>query len=168
MPGFVIHIAIGQEYLKKHNLNYSKEFIEGTVAPDFTNDKTKTHYGRSPRYTNLKKFLDNNKIDNNYNKGFFLHLITDYLFYNYYITNIGKEGLYNDYDLTNKEIINKYNVILLDNVKDKVFFKDGKPKILTLELAYKIIDEISSIDMEKIETEVINNFKKWNTYNAFI
>ncbi len=43
MPGFVIHIAIGQEYLRKHNKNYSKEFIKGTVEPDFTEDKTKTH-----------------------------------------------------------------------------------------------------------------------------
>ena len=108
MPGFVIHIAIGQEYLRKHNLNYSKEFIKGIVAPDFTSDKSKTHYGKSPRYTNLKKFLDNNKIDTDYNKGFFLHLITDYLFYNYYVTKIGKDGLYNDYDLTNKDIIQKF------------------------------------------------------------
>ena len=164
MPGFVIHIAIGQEYLRKHNLNYSKEFIKGTVAPDFTDDKSKTHFGKSPRYTNLKRFLDNNKTDNDYNKGFFLHLITDYLFYNYYVTKIGKEGLYNDYDLTNKDIINKYNVILLDNVKDKVFFKEGIPKTLTLELACKIIDEISSMDLKDIEAEVKNNIPKWNYY----
>ncbi len=168
MPGFVIHIAIGQEYLRKHNLNYSKEFIKGIVAPDFTSDKSKTHYGKSPRYTNLKKFLDNNKIDTDYNKGFFLHLITDYLFYNYYVTKIGKDGLYNDYDLTNKEIINKYNIILLDSVKDKVFFKDGEPKTLTLELGCKIIDDISSMDIERIEAEVNKNLPKWNYYKGKI
>lgn len=164
MPGFVIHIAIGQEYLRKHNIKYSEKFIEGTVAPDFTNDKSKTHYGKSPRYTSLKNFLDNNKIDTDYNRGFFLHLITDYLFYNYYILKIGNNGLYNDYDLTNKEIIKKYNVVLLNNVKDKIFFKKGEPKILTLELAYKIIDEISSMDIEKIEAEVNKNLPKWNHF----
>ena len=84
MPGFVIHLAIGQEYLRKQNKNYSEEFQKGIVAPDFIDDKSKTHYGKSPRYTNLEKFLDNNKIDTDFNKGFFLHLITDYLFYNYY------------------------------------------------------------------------------------
>lgn len=164
MPGFVIHIAIGQEYLRKHNKNYSKEFIKGTVEPDFTEDKTKTHYGKSPKYTNLKKFLDNNEIDNDYNKGIFLHLVTDYLFYNYYITKIAKGGLYNDYDLTNREIVNKYNVKLLDSVKNKVFFKEGTPKILTLELAYKLIDEISSMNLEEIEAEVNKNLPEWNYY----
>lgn len=164
MPGFVIHIAIGQEYLKKHKMKYSKEFIEGTIAPDFTDDKTKTHYGKSPRYTNLKNFLDNNKIDNDYNNGIFLHLITDYLFYNYYITKIGKDGLYNDYDLTNKDIIQKYDVILLDEVKNKVFFKCGKPKTLILELACRIIDEISSMDIDQIKAEVNQNLKRWNYY----
>ena len=117
MPGFVIHIAIGEEYLRKHNLNYSKEFIKGTVAPDFTDDKSKTHYGKSPRYTNLKKFLENNK-----------------------------------------------NVILIDDVKDKVFFKEGTSKTLTLELACKIIDEISSMDLKEIEAEVNKNLSKWNYY----
>lgn len=164
MPGFVIHIAIGQEYLKKQNKNYSEEFIKGTIAPDFTDDKSKTHYGKSPRYTNLKKFLDNNKIDTDFNKGFFLHLITDYLFYNYYIESTGKSGLYNDYDITNKNLIEKYNVILLDNVKDKVFFKEGTPEILTLELSCKIIDEISNVDLEKIKEEVNQNLPKWNYY----
>ena len=56
MPGFVIHLAIGQEYLRKQNKNYSEEFQKGIVAPDFIDDKSKTHYGKSPRYTNLKKF----------------------------------------------------------------------------------------------------------------
>ena len=47
MPGYVVHIAIAQEYLKKHNMKYSKDFIMGSVAPDFTSDKSKTHYGKS-------------------------------------------------------------------------------------------------------------------------
>lgn len=164
MPGFVIHLAIGQEYLRKQNKNYSEEFQKGIVAPDFIDDKSKTHYGKSPRYTNLKKFLDNNKIDTDFNKGFFLHLITDYLFYNYYVTNTGKSVLYNDYDITNKSIMEKYNVTLLDSVKDKIFFKEGVPEILTLELSYKIIDEISNVNLERIKEEVNKNLSRWNYY----
>ena len=48
MPGYIIHIATAQEYLRKHKKEFSEEFIEGTIAPDFTNDKSKTHYGKSP------------------------------------------------------------------------------------------------------------------------
>lgn len=53
MPGYVIHIATAQEYLKKHRKEYSIDFINGTIAPDLTNDKQKTHYGKSPAYTSL-------------------------------------------------------------------------------------------------------------------
>ena len=58
MPGFVMHIAIGQEYAKKHkNIENYDEFIRGNILPDLTKEKFKTHYGKSPAYTNLKKFL---------------------------------------------------------------------------------------------------------------
>ena len=47
MPGYVIHIAVAQEYQKKHHCKCSIEFIKGTVAPDFTDDNfeeiLKTH-----------------------------------------------------------------------------------------------------------------------------
>ena len=42
MPGYVIHIAIAQEYLKKHNQNFSGEFIEGSIYPDLISDKSKS------------------------------------------------------------------------------------------------------------------------------
>ena len=37
-------------------------------------------------------------------------------------------------------------------------------KTLTLELACKIIDEISSMDLKEIEAEVNKNLSKWNYY----
>lgn len=169
MPGFVIHIAIAKEYLKKHdNIENVEEFIKGNVAPDLTDDKTKTHYGKSPTFTNLNQFLIHNKIDNSFNKGIFLHLIADYLFYNHYLKSIpvqgSKEILHNDYDLINKELIEKYNIELLDNIKQYVFCKDGKPQILTLNLITKVIEEISSLNLEEVEQEVIEKNKKWETY----
>lgn len=39
MPGFVVHIAVAQEYLKKHNKSFSEDFILGSIDPDFTNNK---------------------------------------------------------------------------------------------------------------------------------
>ena len=44
MPGFVMHIAIGQEYISKHSSteNYD-EFILGNIDPDLTKEKYKTH-----------------------------------------------------------------------------------------------------------------------------
>ena len=133
-----------------------------------TDDKTKTHYGKSPAYTNLKNYLLKNEINTTFDEGYFLHLVTDYLFYNYYLNYLEKPQIYNDYDYTNKNIIEKYNISIPENIKDKVFFKEGIPKILTLELAYKVIEEISSMDLEKIKQEVLGNNPKWNTYKNIV
>lgn len=168
MPGYIIHLAIAKEYLRKNKKEINKDFLEGTIAPDLTTNKSKTHYGKSPAYTNLGEYLKQNKIENDYDKGFFLHLIADYLFYNKYLEKLEKPQIYKDYDYTNKFIIEKYNIEILDTIKDKVFFEEGIPINITLELLYKMIDEISSLNMEKIEEEVKNNDIKWNTYKKLV
>lgn len=169
MPGYVIHVAVAQEYLRKNKSKENAEqFIKGTVAPDLIKPKSLSHYGKSPAYTNLNNFLLNNKLDTSFQKGFFLHLITDYLFYNHYLNKFSKEFIYDDYDILNKELIEKYNVKLPEEVLDNVFFKEGDTKILSFELACKIIDEISSYDINDIEKELKNNDLKWNTYKNLI
>lgn len=168
MPGFVVHIAIAQEYLRKHKKDFSQDFILGSIAPDFDSDKSKSHYGKSPAYTNLGNFLQSNTPSTDFEQGYFLHLVTDYLFYNYYVENFRKPQIFDDYDFTNEALIKKYNVILPDQVKDKVFFKNGTPEILTLPLACKIIDEISELTLEEIEKEINKNNQKWNYYKNII
>lgn len=169
MPGYVIHIAIANEYIKKHKKREKvNEFINGVIAPDLIDIKSKTHYGKSPAYTELKEFLKNNKIADSFNRGCFLHLITDYLFYNYYLEYYNKQDMYHDYDVLNRTLIEKYKVILPDNIKDKVFFIQDEPKILSLDLATKIIDEISSMDIDDIECEVMNDNKKWKKYKKLV
>lgn len=164
MAGYVIHIAIAQEYLRKNNKEYNRDFIKGAILPDLTNDKSKTHYGKSPSYTNLKRFLLENEIKSDIDKGIFIHLITDYLFYNYYIENFSKQYIYDDYDISNKTLIYKYNVKLIDEIKENVHFKVGKMKVLNFSLIYKLIDEISSLNLEQVQKEALNNSPKWNYY----
>lgn len=168
MPGYVIHIAVAQEYQKKHHCKCSIEFIKGTVAPDFTDDKQKTHYGVSPVYTNLKRFLESNKLSNDYSKGYFLHLVADYLFYNYYLDKIDKKQIHTDYDYINDSLIKKYDVKLINEVKEKVHFKEGTPKILSIDLACKFIDEVSELNLSDIKKEVMDNNSKWNYYKKLI
>ena len=168
MPGYVIHLAIAQEYLRKHNKKKSEDFILGSIEPDFTTDRTKTHYGKSPAYTNLKEYLENNKIDDDFKQGYFLHLVTDYLFYNYYLNEIRKPQIYEDYDVTNKTLIEKYKIDLPEKVKDKIFFKNGNPEILTVKLACKVIDEVSEYTLEEIAKEVIEGSDRWNYYKRLV
>ncbi len=168
MAGYVIHIAVAQEFLRKNKENYNEEFIRGSILPDLTNDKSKTHYGKSPAYTNLKKFLLENELSNNLNRGKFIHLITDYLFYNYYLDKFSKEYIYDDYDKSNKKLLEKYNIKILEEVKNSVFYKTGEMKILTYPLIYRLIDEISDLNLEQVKEEIMQDNKKWNYYKKII
>ena len=96
MPGFTIHLAIGEQYIKKHKeeIKNKKEFIKGIIAPDLNEkmtdiekNKSKSHYGKWEEYsatTNIEQFLKDKNVNVNedYWKGYFLHLLTDYYFYN--------------------------------------------------------------------------------------
>lgn len=167
MAGFVIHLAIAQEHLKKSKRKEENEeqFIFGSVQPDFIMPKTASHYGATPEYTDLKKFLKNNDIESSIDRGRFLHLITDYLFYNHYLGHYPREELNDDYDFANKQLVEKYNVNVIKEVKDKIYFKEGTPKHMTFDLACKVIDEISELDLDQVKKEVLkDNKNKWNTY----
>lgn len=168
MAGYVIHLAIAEEYLKKHKdvkEDYD-EFIKGVIYPDSVTDKSLTHYGIKSSKVILKDFLQDNEINNSYMRGYFLHLITDYLFYNKYLEKFTKD-IYNDYDILNKRLIEKYNVVLPENIQNNVFYEDGETKILTLELAIKIIDEISDLNLNAVEKEIRKNpnDEKWSKIN---
>ena len=156
MPGYVIHLAVAERYLNKHQdkkENY-EEFIEGVIFPDSEEDKEKTHYGKGSSNSNLYKFLQEHKLDNSFNRGYFLHLLTDHLFYNYYIDSFCKD-LYNDYDMLNKELINEYEVKLPQKVEKFVFYKEGDNfRILNRELAHIVVKEISAGKFEYIATVI--------------
>ena len=168
MAGYVIHLAIAEEYLRKHKdiKEDYEELIKGVIYPDSVTDKSLTHYGIKSSKVILKDFLQDNEINNSYMRGYFLHLITDYLFYNKYLEKFSKD-IYNDYDILNKRLIEKYNVVLPENVQNNVFYKEGETKILTMELAIKIIDEISDLNLNAVEKEIRENSndEKWSKIN---
>lgn len=167
MPGYVIHLAVAEEYLKKHKYRQEEynEFINGVIFPDSIKDKQKTHYGEKSSLSNLYEFLKLNKIDTSFNRGYFLHLLTDYLFYNKYIDRMSND-MYNDYDILNKTLIEKYSVKLPECIKEMVFFKEGNLVILSLELIIKMIDDISNMDLDELEKDVYKDPKKWTTMRS--
>ena len=60
---------------------YKKVFINGIIKPDLI-EKEKSHYLDENGTPKLEEFLKDIPLDTDYNKGYFLHLVTDYLFYN--------------------------------------------------------------------------------------
>lgn len=167
MPGYVIHLATANEYIRKHKneIKNKEDFFKGCIAPDETDKENKkiTHYGNGSDQVELRKYLQSNNLESDYQKGYFLHLITDYIFYNKLLECISKK-IYNDYDILNDYLIKKYDVKLLDEIKDKVFYTDGQTEILSKELAEKIIDVASETSLEGVKNEIIScdYIEKWD------
>lgn len=163
MPGYVIHLAVAEEYLRKHKEKKEEydDFIQGVIFPDSVKDKSETHYGRASSQANLYKFLEENEIQDSFKRGYFLHLLTDYLFYNQYIEYFSKD-MYNDYDILNRKLMEKYNVTLPEKVKGAVYFKEGlELKILSLPLVEKFIEDVSKLDIDEVIKEVKKDPEKW-------
>jgi len=184
MAGFHIHIAIGKEFLKKNKITNINDFYKGIIDPDFEN-KIESHYGgfQDKNYlkeylankVNLKNYLLNNKIDTDYQKGVFLHLITDYLFFNNffpadYINNVSyerfREDLYYSYDLNNKYIEDKYQIYdfpYWDKINKDVL---EKQKIVNIRRGTNILENkkvdnfilsVANINLEEYKSKILKN-----------
>jgi len=159
MPGYIIHLAVAKEYIRNFRIKDEEEFLKGTIAPDLlattlAEGKEKTHY--SPiggAQVNLKQFLKENKITSSYMEGYFLHLVVDYLFYNRYFTNFDTR-LYDDYDKTNKQLIEEYNITIPDEISEIIQFKEGELEILDIEKLNQMITEISKKSIREYEKEL--------------
>lgn len=162
MPGYVIQLSVANRYIEKHpeEIKDHNKFIEGVISPDGVTDKSITHYGPKSSKVNLKLFLESNEINDDFNKGYFLHLVTDYLFYNRFLDYFSKD-IYNDYDILNKTLEEKYNVKIPEEVKNKVFYKTGETKILNLESVIEFIEKTSEYKLEYIKQRVMENDINW-------
>ena len=125
----------------------------------------------------MPKFLSENEISNDYVKGVFLHLITDYLFFNDFIEanylntvsyNDFVKDLYYSYDYTNEYLLNKYNLdlsayekIIDENINNdknekETTFADGN-NILPYDKLDAFIERVSNINLEKYKIKLLAN-----------
>lgn len=91
MPSFQIHLAIAKRYMEKHIIQNRDAFMEGSIAPDFVRPKEKSHYTigiagedlieNAKNKVDIKRYLKENKVETDYEKGVFLHLLTDKIFF---------------------------------------------------------------------------------------
>lgn len=174
MASFNIHIAVGNLYQRNNKIKNNLEFFNGIVEPDMADDKTLTHFSgeiiensiiRSlERKVNLVEFLNNYNISSDYNKGWFIHLVTDYLFYNYfldkdYLKNVTykefSKDIYHSYDDVNDYLVNKYQLVYPSMevehyiIKNRGKLTNDKYKNI---LPYKELDEfilkVANINLE--------------------
>ena len=106
MAGYMIHLAIGSVYAQNNEIEDLQSFYKGIIEPDMIDNKSKSHYGLVTSQPGLNKFIKLNGISTSYKEGYFLHLLTDYLFYNRFLENWNPD-IYNDYV---REIIPKKDI----------------------------------------------------------
>ena len=111
-------------------------------------------------YINLREFLKENEINNDYDKGYFLHLVTDYIFYNKFLECFSKD-IYNDYDVLNEKLQEKYNVNIPESIRKEIFYKKGKTVILEMDKVVKFIEEVSDYKLSEIKEKVLEDDKYW-------
>lgn len=170
MPGYIIHIAIANEYIKKHQeeIKDTKAFIKGTIAPDLSNNKYESHYGNyAEKHVGLSNFMKQIEIDINsdYGKGYFLHLIADELFYHntfkkekMYVQKNHLKTFYHDYDCLNKEIFKEYEIKdIPDEAKKHAKEVNEKPELLDFARVKKFIDTLSKISIKEQINEINKN-----------
>lgn len=169
MPSFTIHIAVAKEYIKKHKSEIEDEceFIKGNYAPDLevdmktpAKDKNKTHYGNWdiwPVEIRFLEFFYDEKVDlsKDFWKGYLLHLLTDEYFYTktfpketqYILEN--NDSFYKDYNCLNKDIMEQYNINIIEDIKKYMTFIKGKTKYLEKDKIISFIEEMSDIDLDE-------------------
>lgn len=179
MPCLAIHLAIAKKYCERHPYEDNESFIKGSLAPDISNDKVKSHYGSNyqtvdiieymKKKVDLSKFLNENDLNSSFNKGYFLHLICDYEFFGKYITDetlkgktteeINKKG-YQDYNIITPILMKKYNICiptyLTEKYKAMLCCTDtGKLTLISLDVVESFIEEMSQVDLEKYAKKYI-------------
>ena len=192
MPSFNIHLAVAVKYCENNKIDDKELFFRGSIDPDLVKDKSISHYTgmRDERFlrqyvfekVRLNEFLKENKVETDYEKGVFLHLATDFIFYqeilsDEYLASVDYDGmiqdLYYTYRITNPYLEEKYNIhsLNLDEVME-VNIKQTLTRmnvdntcgnnLLPEEKMENFINKMSKIDIqsyiEKIKREDKNVF----------
>ena len=184
MASIAFHIVAGKEYCKKNNVDNISDFISGCTAPDIAQDRVASHYGKKKTATSytdailnkvdLYMYCKKNKINTDYKRGIFFHLITDYLFYKEYLLNSPdykkienlpyldiKNKIYLEYNILNLWFVNNYNLDLEELPEVSNGINDGKLEVLSISELKKLIKELSTIDLDQIYQDVLYKNPRW-------
>lgn len=189
MPSFNIHLAVAVKYSEKNNIENKDAFFRGSIDPDLVKDKSISHYtgmrdkNHLRQYVfekvRLNEFLKENKVETDYEKGVFLHLATDFIFYqeflsDEYLAGVDFDGmiqdLYYSYRITNPYLEEKYNIhslnlddVMNNNIKQtltrmQVDNTCGN-NLLPEEKMENFIDKLSKLDIKSYIEKIIREDK---------
>ena len=172
MPSLLIHLAIAKRYTELHpgKILNQNEFEKGSIAPDLDGsfsrilsdtEKATSHYRIKPDddAVDFNKFINDKNVDlsSDYWKGYYLHLLTDHLFYKTAFEQEYQQSLkdeiylYNDYEVLAPQIIKDFHPTLnadytTNIVKQCLAVKNGECEYLNYAKLRDFIEKISASD----------------------
>ena len=180
MASSAMHLAIAKKYLEKNKdkkFDY-KKVMAGTLYPDATNDKDKTHYTMVNRGDNnvthlaskvdLYAFLKEYEVLDSFELGWFIHLIADYLFFSecfteeYLLSHTYEQfrsDLYFAYDCLGKYLSEKYELTIEDYESYTSEYYEGsyyQESIFSKDLIDSFIERVSSVNIEEYIDKIRN------------
>ena len=159
MPGYMIHLAVGKVYEQNNTIKDIEAFENGIIMPDLLPDKSKSHYGKYSSSPGLNSYIaETNGNLNSYQEGYFLHLATDYLFYNKFL-KAWNPVIYEDYDKLNFRIMQKYGISIPEEIKQIVKFKNGSLSFLNEDDLYNFINSVGKINIRQIIAQKNVNYE---------
>lgn len=172
MASSPIHLAIAKKYIERYNLLDKRLVLSGTLYPDTVKDKNISHYADLEKRghdnishlagkVNLYSFLLEHENMDSFQFGWFIHLVTDYLFFDecftkeYLLSHSYEEfrrDLYFSYDCLTNYLMEKYNITMEDyTIYPNEFFpgKGYKECLFTKDMIDDFITRVSSIDINE-------------------
>ena len=182
MASLILHQIIGEKYCCLNNISNKPKFLEGNIAPDILPNKDERHY-KAPAENmfsyldaakdrvNLTSFCKASTIDTDYKLGYFLHLVTDYIFYNLLIIdntkfkqfcnapyNESSALMYKEYDRVAYYLLQQYPQTDISKLPPKATNTlNENLQILNEKDLIKFIDTCSNINLTELYKQVLNN-----------
>ena len=102
----------------------------------------------------MNKFLRLHRQFDEYSEGYFLHLLTDYLFYNRFLTGWNPQ-IYSDYNKLNSAIMKRYHITIPVEIQSIVKFEQGDTTILKEDKLCKFIENVGKIDIRRMLSSLL-------------
>lgn len=153
MPSLVMYLAIAKKYRERHPEEDEEEFTKGILAPDLKRnlkaERARLHYAeQSSHRPDLNRFDRERGLDSSFDRGYFLHLLCDYLFYNELLQEYSA-GIFHDFRKMNRRIREKYQISLPQEWEARVSWEEGGLSSLEEESVYRFIDAAGRLELER-------------------
>lgn len=171
MASSVIHLAVAKKYVQENPKWDAEKVYAGVLYPDTVKDKAISHYTDANRGSdnishlkgkvNLFSFLQDHKNMDDFEMGWFIHLFTDYLFFDEcfskeYLIETSyddfRRDLYYAYDRVNTYLSEKYGIT---DEYYKAFPEENYPGrdyeecIFSKDMLDSFIERAGSIDLDR-------------------